>query len=315
MEQSALPESDVASNLASRLHELIGPNLPGQIVSSVIALIAVYLCVLLSLRLINRHVADINRRHRARKAVVYAATAIALIVLPLIWLEYLTVNWSMILSVTAAGLVIALSDAILSVAAWLFILVRRPYSVGDRIKIGKVTGDVIDIRLFQTTLLEVGEWVSGEQSTFRLAHCPNNVLFREPIWNYTSGFPFIWDELDVTVTFESDWDKARQIMIDRATKGAGEIQQRVESALKQLTKKYPIKYPTLTPMVYVRIVDYGVKLTLRYLTDARRRRTTCDELSRGILQDFDAQADVNFAYPTYRIVKEPDRRGSLSGES
>jgi len=302
-------------NFANRVTKLMVENLPGQIVTSVVALIAIYVCVLLTFRLINSRVADVNRRHRARKAVVYVATAIALIVLPLIWLPYLTINWSMIVSVTAAGLVIALSDAILSIAGWLFVLVRRPYSVGDRIKIGKVTGDVIDIRLFQTTLLEVGEWVSGEQSTFRLAHLPNNALFREPIWNYTSGFSFIWDELGVTVTFESDWDKARQIMIDRATKGAGEIQRRVESALKQLTKKYPIKYPTLTPTVYVKIVDNGVKLTLRYLTDARRRRTTCDELSRGILQDFDAQADVNFAYPTYRIVKEAERRDSVSGGS
>ncbi len=103
------------------------------------------------------------------------------------------------------------------------------------------------------------------------------------------------------MTVEGDRDKARQIMIDRATKGAAEIQQRVESAL--------------TPTVYVRIGDNGVKLMLRYLTDARRRRTTCDELSRGILHDFDAQPAVNFAYATYRIVRVPDRRGSDSGES
>ncbi len=159
----------------------MGPQLGAQLASSLVALIAIYLCVLLAFRLINRRVADINRRHRARKAVLYIATGIALIVLALIWLEYLKINPTMIVSVTAAGLVIALSDAILSVAAWVFILVRRPYSVGDRIKMGNVTGDVIDIRLFQTTLLEVGEWVSGEQSTFRLAQCPSNILFGEPV--------------------------------------------------------------------------------------------------------------------------------------
>jgi len=232
-----------------------------------------------------------------------------LVVVALIWAQQLDAL-PLILSVTAAGLVVALGDAILSVAGWLLILVRRPYSVGDRVKIGSVTGDVIDIRLFETTLLEVGEWVSAEQSTFRLAHCPNNILFRAPVWNYTSGFPFIWDEMDVTVTFESDWDKARQIMLERAMKGADEMKQRVESALQRLTKKYPIKYSKLTPAVYVRIVDNGVKLTLRYLADARRRRIVGDELSRGILQDFEGCSDVNFAYPTYRIVKEPGKTES-----
>jgi len=292
----------------------IAVNPPERILWTAATVIAIYLCTLLAFRIINKRIAEINRRHRARKAALYIATAIGFVVLALIWARDLE-SLPVILSVTAAGLVIALGDAILSVAGWLFILVRRPYSVGDRIKMGRVTGDVIDIRLFQTTLLEVGEWVSGEQSTFRLAHCPNNALFREPVWNYTSGFPFIWDELNVTVTFESDWDKARQIMLERAAKGASEIQQRVESMLKQLTKKYPIKYPTLTPTVYVRIVDNGVRLTLRYLTDARRRRTATDELSRGILQDFGAQDDVNFAYPTYRIVQEHGERGPDSGES
>ncbi len=294
--------SRVASNLTNWLGET-------RIVGTAAAIIVVYLCMFLAFRIINKVVEDVNRRHKARRAALYVATAVVLVVVALIWAQQLA-TLPLILSVTAAGLVVALGDAILSVAGWFFILVRRPYSVGDRVKLGSVTGDVIDIRLFETTLLEVGEWVSAEQSTFRLVHCPNNTLFRAPIWNYTSGFPFIWDEMDVTVTFESDWDKARQIMLERAMKGADEMKQRVESALKRLTKKYPIKYSTLTPAVYVRIVDNGVKLTLRYLTDARRRRIVGDELSRGILQDFEACSDVNFAYPTYRIVKEPGKTES-----
>ena len=313
MEQAAVSESHTASDLARRLPE-IGLELQWKIVAAGAAVVVIYLCMLLAFRIINRNIGDVNRRHRARRAALYIAAVVAVAVLALIWVQqFKDLSWSMILSVTAAGLLIALGDAILSVAGWLFILLRRPYSVGDRVKIGDVTGDVIDIRLFQTTLLEVGEWVYAEQSTFRLAHCPNNTLFRRPVWNYTSGFPFIWDELDLTVTFESDWDKARQIMLERAMKGANEMQQRVESALEQLTKKYPIKYSTLTPTVYVRIVDNGVKLTLRYLTDARRRRIVGDELSRGILDDFETHDDVNFAYPTYRIVKESEKPESSRG--
>jgi len=297
--------SRVASNLASWLSET-------QIVGTAAAVIVVYLCMLLAFRIINRKIEDVNRRHKARRTALYVATAVVVVVVALVWAQQLHAL-PLILSVTAAGLVVALGDAILSVAGWFFILVRRPYGVGDRVKLGSVTGDVIDIRLFETTLLEVGEWVSGEQSTFRLAHCPNNSLFRQPVWNYTSGFPFIWDEMDVTVTFESDWDKARQIMLERATKGADEMQRRVESALKQSARKYPIKYSKLTPAVYVRIVDNGVKLTLRYLADARRRRMVGDELSRGILQDFEVCSDINFAYPTTRIVREPGKTESKGG--
>ena len=277
-----------------------------KVLCTVAALILTYLGMLIAFRIISRKVEDVNRRHRARKAATYAATVVALLAVVLIWIEALPdIDLTVIVSVTAAGLIIALADAILSVAGWLFILVRRPFSVGDRIRIGDLVGDVIDIRLFQTTLLEVGEWVSGEQSTFRLAHCPNNTLFRQPVWNYTSGFPFIWDELGVTVTFESDWRKARQIMLDRAVEGAQEAQLHAKSGLKELRKKYAIKYSTLTPAVYVTIADNGVKLTLRYLTGARERRTMQDNLSRGILENFEANGNINFAYPTYRIVKDP----------
>ncbi len=279
-----------------------------KVLCTVAALILTYLGMLIAFRIISRKVEDVNRRHRARKAATYAATVVALLAVVLIWIEALPdIDLTVIVSVTAAGLIIALADAILSVAGWLFILVRRPFSVGDRIRIGDLVGDVIDIRLFQTTLLEVGEWVSGEQSTFRLAHCPNNTLFRQPVWNYTSGFPFIWDELGVTVTFESDWRKARQIMLDRAVEGAQEAQLHAKSGLKELRKKYAIKYSTLTPAVYVTIADNGVKLTLRYLTGARERRTMQDNLSRGILENFEANGNINFAYPTYRIVKESQK--------
>jgi small-conductance mechanosensitive channel len=283
-------------------------NLEMKVIGTAAAVILVYLCMFIAFRIVSRKIEDVNRRHRARRAALYIATGVVLVLLALIWIGQLSEgNLPVLISVTAAGLVIALGDTILSVAGWLFILVRRPYSVGDRIKIGDVIGDVIDIKLFQTTMLEVGGWVSGEQSTFRLVHCPNNALFRQPVWNYTSGFPFIWDELGVVVTFESDWRKARQIMLDHVTEGGRKVQQLAESGLIELAKKYAIKYSTLTPTVYVTIADNGVKLTLRYLTDARGRRTTQDELSRGILQDFEEHEDIKFAYPTYRIVTEQKR--------
>jgi small-conductance mechanosensitive channel len=274
-----------------------------KMVATAETIVLISLCVFIALRFINRKIEDITKRHTARKSVLYGATALGLLVLVLTWIEQLK-NLPVILSVTAAGLVVALGDAIVCIAGWFYIVVRRPYSIGDRVQIGTVIGDVIDIKLFDTTLLEVGGWVSGEQSTFRLVHCPNNALFRQPIWNYTSGFPFVWDELTVTVAFESDWRKARQIMLDRAAQATQETQARVESDIKQLTKKYPVKYSTFTPAVYVKIGDSGVTLTVRFLTDARRRRTIEDELSRQMLQDFAEHPDINFAYPTYRIVGE-----------
>ena len=97
---------------------------------------------------------------------------------------------------------------------WCFILIRQPFKVGDRIQIGKVAGDVIDIRFFNFQLNEIGNWVDADQSTGRIIHIPNGIVFTEPQANYTAGFQYIWNEIPVLVTFESDWKKAKQLLTD-----------------------------------------------------------------------------------------------------
>ena len=103
-----------------------------------------------------------------------------------------------------------------NLAGWVFIAIRKPFAVGDRIEIGDHTGDVIDMRLFQFTLVETGNWVDADQSTGRIIHIPNGWVFRQSTANYTAGFNFIWNEIPVTVTFESNWEKARDILSPRS---------------------------------------------------------------------------------------------------
>ncbi len=186
---------------------------------------------------------------------------------------------------------------------WFLILVRRPFQVGDRIELGGVKGDVIDIRLFQTSLLEIGNWVDADQSTGRIVHVPNSTVFKEENYNYSRGFEFIWNELRLLITFESDWKRAEEIMVQHGVKEAEGKEKVVRGKIDRMTKRYMIRYGQLTPIVYVNIKDSGVELTLRYLTEARKTRTTQDALCRAILDDFEKEQNVNFAYTTYRIVK------------
>ncbi|MBN2316286.1 MAG: mechanosensitive ion channel family protein [Sedimentisphaerales bacterium] len=179
---------------------------------------------------------------------------------------------------------------------------RRPFQVGDRIELGEVKGDVIDIRLFQTTLLEIGNWVEADQSTGRIVHVPNSAVFKRENFNYSRGFEFIWNELKILITFESDWKRAEEILLEHGAEEAEEREKVVRSKINHMTKRYMIHYGQLTPIVYVDIKDSGVALSLRYLTEARKRRTTQDTLCRAILDDFDKEEKLNFAYPTYRIV-------------
>ncbi|HZX09319.1 MAG TPA: mechanosensitive ion channel domain-containing protein [Acidobacteriota bacterium] len=280
---------------------LQSPNIQ-KLLFSILTILVAYVISLLINRIINKTVVDLKKRYTARKAVVYIVSALAIINIILIWLKEQT-SIATLIGIGGAGLTLALHQPITSIAGWLLLLIRRPYDTGDRVQIGDMKGDVIDIRLFYTSLLEIGNWVGSDQSTGRLVHCPNGKIFTEDIFNYTRGFEYIWNEIKIIVTFESDWEKAKKIIQDTAIKDELDHGESVRERISHMAKKYLIYYEKLTPVVWANIVDFGVELTLRYMTDARKRRSSQDKICQIILQKFNQEPDVEFAYPTYRLFK------------
>jgi len=283
--------------------ELISSPVFLQIVFSLVAVIITYLIAFFIIQIINKTVKDLKRKYTLRKFTAYIATIICILVIILIWIKR-AASVTTIISVLGAGLTLALHQPITSIAGWLLILIRRPYDTGDRIAIGNISGDVIDIRLFFTSILEIGNWVDADQSTGRIIHCPNGKVFTEPIFNYTRGFEYIWNEIKTVVTFESNWKKAKDIILDIGSKDYRDLSEKVRDKIDTMSKKYMIYYQKLTPIVWTKIVDFGVELTLRYLTEARKRRSTQDAICQDILDRFNKESDIDFAYPTYRIYRQ-----------
>ena len=278
-----------------------GPNMDRGILSVAIVSV-IYIVTFVIIKTVNRRVTDLKARHSTRKATLYIATFLAFGIVAVLWVKNLR-TVSVVISVMGAGLVVALGDMFLSIAGWFLILFKRPFDTGDRIEIDGVKGDVIDVRLFQTSMLEIGNWVNEDQSTGRVVNISNSILFKKPLYNYTRGFEFLWDEIKVTVTFESNWKKAQEIMLRHAQKIAEGVTREADRRIKRMANDYLIYYSKLTPIVYVKIIDNGVELSLRYLTEVKKRRQCQDSINREILNDFDKENDIAFAYPTYRIIK------------
>jgi small-conductance mechanosensitive channel len=205
------------------------------------------------------------------------------------------------LGLVAAGVSIALKDPIVNVAGWIYILLRRPIEVGDRIQIGEHAGDVIDLRISQFTLMEIGNWVDADQSTGRVIHIPNGKVFVEPLANYSKGFQYIWNEIPVLITFESNWEKAKEILLNIANKHAEHLSEPARAKVKEAAQKFMIFYSKLTPIIYTRVKDSGVLLTARYLCEPRRRRGSAEAIWEDILREFAKYDDIDFAYPTQRF--------------
>jgi len=213
-----------------------------------------------------------------------------------------------------AGLAIALQDPIVSLVGWFLIVGKFGVSVGDRVEISQVKGDVIDIGLLRIAVLEVGNWVGAEQSTGRVVFFPNSFIFKSHYFNYSTGNSFIWDEIRITVTYESDWKRAREIIEEVAARVSQTFINEAKQNQKHMERHFHINLGTLTPCVYVSIADSGVDLLLRYLTGIRKRRSTQDQISQEILVTLGHEPNIELAYPTRRNVTETKGVAAITPE-
>jgi small-conductance mechanosensitive channel len=308
--------------LRERLGQMFTTGGPYQarIIGSFLVIVAILLARWLVLRIAYRRYDDVRIRYRWRKTATYVSYALVIVAVGRIWFEAFG-SVATFLGLVSAGLTIALQTPITNLAGWVFIMWRRPFDVGDRIEIGQTRGDVIDQRIFMFTMMEIGNWVDADQSTGRIIHVPNGKVFSEPLANYSKGFQYIWNEIDVLITFESNWKKAKEILQQIATKHAEHLTSEAEKRVKEAAKKFMIFYRTLTPTVYTSVRDCGVFLSIRYLCEPRRRRGTEQAIWEDILDAFAKCDDIDFAYPTQRFYsnvvegKEGARaEGPMSGK-
>ena len=261
----------------------------------------------LARRIVTANVEESEVVYRANKIVNYLATTIFFITVAFIWVEAFD-DLPTYLGLVSAGIAIALADVLKNMAGWVYILSRRPFQVGDRIEVDECKGDVVDIRLFRFSLMEIEGWVGAEQSTGRLVHVPNGVVFHKMVANYTEGFGYIWHEIPILITFESDWKLAEQLVLEVLEDDAPDVHGAAGETIRTTARKYSIRVGTLTPTVYLTVKESGVLLTARYLVEARTRRGREDRVWRSILEGFAEHDDVELAYPTIRtFLHDPIR--------
>lgn len=281
-------------------------------------LLVTYLALRLTLGRLGKGVLrDPERRFHFGK---YSRIVLNLVLVLCLYQLWLARGWSIasFIGLLSAGLAIVFREPMLNVAGWLCILTRRPFELGDRVQVGDggTAGDVIDIGINDFTLLEIGNWVEADQSTGRIVHVPNSVIFTQGVSNYNEGFPLLWNELEVLLTYESDWRQGMEIL-QRVAEAQSEIDAETEENVRrQLARfeRYLISYTHLTPTVYVKKDPSGILLTVRYLCQPRRRRATENKLWQAIFSEMLGREDIVFAYPTQRLVGlERERRSDGEG--
>lgn len=271
----------------------ISPEIQRNIFLSLILVLVLSLIYQLISRSLIRRIPNVRARYQWQKAVGYLFFLLGFLVVAQIWFDGIR-SLATYLGLLSAGLAVALKDPITDVIGWIFIMGNKTLEVGDRIQIGEHTGDVIDRGVFQFSLMEIGNWVDAEQSTGRVLQIPNGKIFTSVIANYSRGMQRIWNEIPVLLSFDSDWEKAKQILETIANEYANKEIEAAEAQLQNGSRSFMIQYNKLTPIIYTSVKDNGILLTIRYLCDPRQRRDSSQKIWEAILRAFKPHPDIRF---------------------
>jgi small-conductance mechanosensitive channel len=198
-----------------------------------------------------------------------------------------------------AGLAFALQKVITAVAAYFVILRSSIFTVGDRILISGVRGDVIRLGFVQTTIMEMGQppgerpddpnvWVKSRQFTGRIVTVTNDKIFDSPVFNYTREFPYIWEEMNLPIAYRYDWRVAEQILLEAGRKHAVRIDSLDDQALESLQEHFFVERESLEPRVYMRLTDNWIELSLRFITGEHGARMIKDAMAREVMDRLQA---------------------------
>jgi small-conductance mechanosensitive channel len=242
-----------------------------------------------------------------RKVIRYTLTAVSLIIIYGIWVDQLG-DFSVAFGILAAGLAFALQEIIGSFAGWITIITGNPFNIGDRIETGGIKGDVVDIGILRTTVMEIGNWLDGDHNTGRLVTLSNAFIFKEPLFSYSVHLHYIWDEIRIPVPYGSDWQKAMAIMSNAVTQHSAyqALLPKAEAQRLELRKKIAVKITPLDPRIFVNLTDNWIQLGLVYPVDTELRRVFRSEVSQTLLAEFKA-AGIEIASETLSIVDFPGK--------
>ncbi len=241
------------------LKQFYDSALAGPMVEAVIGLALVGIAAYLLKQTISSQIEDVDVRYRARKFVTFLSYLVGGLVVLAAFSTRLS-GLSVAFGVAGAGVAFALQEVIASIAGWIAISAGGFYSPGDRVKLGTIIGDVIDVSILRTTLMEVNDWVAGDLYNGRMVRVTNSVVWKQPVINYSGEFPFLWDEITLAVHHASDIAKTRALLEATARTHVTDYANQVSDSWKRIVRKYRIEAANVAPLITVELTPNYIRV-------------------------------------------------------
>jgi len=270
-----------------------------------LALSVIYLIfkIILQERL-SKKIQDKKTKYSISKLISVLYIGVFFAVLIAIWSKDAT-QLTVASGLAGAGIAIALQDLFKNAAGGVILFLTGLYKVGDRIEINGKSGDVMDIGIMYTTLLEIKDWVSGDQATGRLVTMPNGAVLSNTVNNYTKDHDFIWDEIQLPISYSSDWQFAYDKILEIVNNETKEIVEHANNDISKLEEKYYLDKRSAEPAIYLSATDNWISFTIRYPTMVRNRRFLRHKITRLILDEL-ARNKIKISSSTVDIVGFPN---------
>lgn len=275
-----------------------------KLLGSLLTLLLAMLANRLALKLLGVRIKDSFQLHTLHMLLRNSIFLISAAIVLLIWLGGGS-NFSVAMGILGAGIAFASQEVIGSFTGYLNIVMGGLYRIGDRVRVGNVLGDVLDINTLRTTVMEIGEWVQADQYTGRVVSIANRAVFSDPVFNYTQHWRYLWDEITIPFTYESDWKRAGELLLEHGQEYSSHLQAEAEVQLDKMMRQFPIHKTGVDPRIYVTMTDNWIEMTMRYIVEARERREVKGKLHRELLQHFEAEPTITVASATFEIVGFP----------
>ncbi|MGV8906172.1 MAG: mechanosensitive ion channel family protein [Acetobacterium sp.] len=254
---------------------------------------------------LGRYIKDNNSAYRSKKAISAVGYFLILLLISIIYRDSLG-SLAVFFGIVGAGIAFALQEVIVSIAGWTSILLTDIYKSGDRVLLGGIKGDVIDVGVLRTTIMEIGGWVDGDLYNGRIVRIANSFVFTEPVYNYSADFPFLWDQIKIRVQYGSNYTLAREIIYDAAHEVVGDYCNEAGQQWEIMQRKFRIENATTQPTVNIIANANWVEFTLRYVVDYKKRVSIKDQLFTKILEKVESSSNqVELASATFALTKIP----------
>ena len=300
------------------LTQSISLSFLGKCVAAVIGILCIHAGFRVLEQTLPRRFGRADARYKVRKFVVFSGYLSILLFLAILFEDRLG-RLSFAFGVAGAGVAVALQDVLASIAGAFSIGFSKLYALGDRVQIGDTRGDVIDIGLLRTTLLETGNWVSRDLYNGRIVRIPNSTVLKGSVFNYSQGFHFIWDEIKVLLTTTSDCQFAREMLLRVAKEAIGEYLLEAQTSWKAMSDNYRSANPPLDPTVSLAVIGGSLEFTVSYVVDYTKRVAMQDQLFTRVVEEIaNGKGRLQWASPPSTTVSRPgtsgptDERGSPS---